>query len=84
MGWHMSPFWTDGAWSWGWMVGGWLGMLLFWGAIIFLVVWAVRQFSAPREQLQSGPTPLEVVQRRYASGEITREQYEQMRRDLES
>ena len=29
-------------------------------------------------------TPLEILDRRYASGEITREEHEQMRRDLEA
>lgn len=29
-------------------------------------------------------TPKQVLDRRYASGEITREQYEQMKRDIES
>jgi putative membrane protein len=37
---------------------------------------------------QTGPahtseTPLEILKARYAGGEITREQYAQMRRDLE-
>ena len=29
-------------------------------------------------------TPRQILDRRYATGEVTREQYEQMRRDLES
>ncbi len=33
---------------------------------------------------QNGQTPLEQLKARYARGEITREVYEQMRRDLES
>lgn len=32
----------------------------------------------------SGPDALEIVRRRYARGEITKEQYEQMRSDLRS
>ncbi len=82
MGWHMGPLWTDGAWGWAWMIGGWIGVLVFWGAMILLAVWAFRQFSAPRERPGVEPTPLEIAQRRYAAGEITREQYEQIRRDL--
>ncbi len=30
-----------------------------------------------------GQTPVEILKARYASGEITREEYEQQRRDLE-
>ena len=33
---------------------------------------------------QSSLTPSEILKARYARGEITREEYEQMRRDLES
>ncbi len=50
--------------------------------IVVLVVWAVRRFSAPGNHLTSGQTPRETVQARYARGEITREQYQQMLDDL--
>ena len=35
-----------------------------------------RQIEVPRE------TPLEIVKRRYAKGEITREEYEEMKKEL--
>ncbi len=41
------------------------------------------QFNATKPD-QNGQTPLEQLKARYARGEITREVYEQMRRDLES
>lgn len=70
-------------WMWGLGMGfGGLLMLVFWGAIIAGIVWLVREVghkdSVPREA-----TPLDVLKRRYAAGEITREQYEQMKQDLE-
>ena len=37
--------------------------------------------GVPGRELRA--SPLDILKRRYASGEITREQYEQMRRDLE-
>jgi putative membrane protein len=51
------------------------------GAIAYALGWR-PQFN------QSGPakmdqTPLEILKARYARGEISREEYEQMRRDLE-
>ncbi len=68
--------------SWGWMgVIGMLAMLAFWVALIVLVVWAVRGFSAGGRK-DDAPTALEIVQRRFAAGEITREEYEQARRTL--
>ena len=59
--------------------------------LIFLVVigGAIAYALGWRPQLnQMGPaptkqTPLELLKERYASGEITRDEYDQMRRDLE-
>ncbi len=67
---------------------GWYGLIsllfnaLIIAGVVVLVVWAVRRFSAPSSHLASGQTPREVVQARYARGEITREQYQQMLDDL--
>ena len=50
--------------------------------IVVLVVWAVRRFSATGNHGTCGQTPREIVQARYARGEITREQYQQMLDDV--
>lgn len=75
--------------GWGWgPVGAWWGILgMVFGlavlaGLVLLVIWAVRQFAPAAGP--SGSRALEVLKERYARGEITREQYEQMRRDLES
>jgi putative membrane protein len=56
-------------------------MLLFWGGLIVLVVWAVRQFSGGGRP--AGEDPTAILKRRLAAGEITQEQYEQTRRTLQ-
>ena len=50
--------------------------------IIVLIVWAVRRSSDAATRPTGGQTPREIVQARYARGEITREQYQQMLDDL--
>jgi putative membrane protein len=56
---------------------------------ILVLIGIVAYASGWRPQLnQAGPapsrqTPLEILKARYARGEIGREEYEQMRRDLE-
>jgi putative membrane protein len=50
--------------------------------IIVLIVWAVRRSSDSGTRPAGGQTPREIVQARYARGEITREQYQQMLDDL--
>jgi len=72
-----------------WMLWGGLMMVLFWGAIIALVVWAVQSLGR-RDDARTQPgatsparTPLDIAKERYARGEISRDEFEQMKRDLE-
>ncbi len=70
-----------------WMLWGGLMMVIFWGAIIALAVWAIQSLSgrAERPGPAAGPssrTPLEIAKERYARGEISREEFEQIRKDL--
>lgn len=61
-------------------------MLLFWaliiGGIVMLLIWMFRQ-TQPTGPGPTGNRPLDILRERYARGEITREQYQDMRRDLE-
>jgi putative membrane protein len=85
MGGHMfTPEGTENRpWMWGLGMGlGGLMMIIFWGLVIAGIVLLVRQFSRG-DSVSGGATPVDVLKRRYAAGEITREQYEQMKRDLE-
>jgi putative membrane protein len=73
---------------WWWGPGfGWIFMVLFWVLIILGIVALGRWlFSGRGGAGAGGPEkgPLDIVKERYARGEITREQYEQMRRDLQA
>ncbi|MCL5995149.1 MAG: SHOCT domain-containing protein, partial [Chloroflexi bacterium] len=65
---------------------GGIGMLLF-GAfiiigIVLLAVWLAQNAGQSSTTAPRGETPLDILKARYAKGEITREQYEEMRRDL--
>ena len=66
----------------GMMGFGWLLMLVFWGALAVGVVLVVRWFLSQQPRRRD-EMPLEILKRRYAAGEISREEYERMRRDLE-
>lgn len=62
----------------GMMAGmSWLGMaamLLIWVGVIALVIWGVSSLF-PRGRATSEPDAVEIVRRRYARGEISREEY---------
>ena len=67
---------------------GLLFNLLIIVGIVVLVIWAVRQFSSGgRDSSQQNnrsteATPREIVEKRYARGEITRKEYQEMLSDL--
>lgn len=69
--------------GWGWGAGfHWLGfiwMLLFWGGIIGGAVWVVNGLV---QRTRPGTAAREILDERYARGEITREQYAEMKADL--
>lgn len=72
-----------GGWGGGNFAGGFL-MFIFWVAIIALIAWgviaAMRSTQAPRHS--SEPSALDMARSRYARGEIDKEQYDQLRKDL--
>jgi putative membrane protein len=64
-----------------WMVGGWLLMVLIFGGLAALTVLSFKWFSK-HNAATSKQTPLDIAKERYAKGEITKEQYEQIKKDL--
>ena len=67
---------------------GFLGMLLFGGVLLALVVggmaWAFRQTTGARPLGgQRQPTARQVLDERFARGEISREEYETIRAQIE-
>jgi putative membrane protein len=80
MPWGMM--WGPG-WGSGYGLFGWLMMLLFWILIIvgtvLIIRWLVEQAKSPGSGSETAP---DIAKRRYAKGEITKEQFEAMKRDL--
>lgn len=83
-GWHMGP----GMMGWGYGMG-WLGMILmaaFWIAVIvgivLLIRWLVVSTGAGSRRVSSEDTSLEILKRRYAQGDINREEFQEKKKDL--
>lgn len=81
-------------WSESWLCGpgsyfhgpwGMLVNLAFWIVMIFLAVWLFQAvFSKKRTAPPlSSSAPLDVLKHRYAAGEIDREEFERMKRELQ-
>ena len=62
---------------------GGVGMFLFWLLIIVGVVWLVGSMShnlAPANTIApASESPLDILKRRYAKGEINKEQFDEMK-----
>ena len=57
---------------------GFLFMLLFWGALIWLVVTLVNAGQSGKKE----EDPSNILKKRYASGKISKKQYEEMKKEL--
>ncbi len=63
-------------------------MLLFWGGLILLAVWLIVTLFPNQSQSSSNNNPgnqpraRDILDQRYARGELSREQYDEMRQTL--
>lgn len=63
----------------GWMIAMMFAMTLFWAAVIFGIVWLARGgFDGPRRERRE--TPAEILDRRFAEGTISAEDYDERRK----
>ena len=69
--------------GWGWMIGG-LMMVVFWGVVISGIVALFRAASnrGGGAESRDKETPVEILRRRYAAGELSKEQFEDMKRNV--
>jgi putative membrane protein len=72
--WHM-----DDGWGW-WMMMGWIWMVVFWGIIIWAVVTVAGRLGGDRSS--DDDTAMALLERRYAAGEISKEEFEERRQTL--
>lgn len=64
-----------GAWGWGMMVVG----PLLWLGLLTLIAWAAWAVVRPKRE---PATPVDVLKETYARGQITHDQFEQMKKEL--
>lgn len=72
--------------SWFWGGEFWFGWI-FWLMIIGVIIWLlINQSSRNRDEFhfnKPADSPLDIIKRRYAKGEITKDQFDQMKKDLQ-
>ena len=71
--------WDFGA-GWGWAFS-WVPMILLWVGLIILLVWVVMKIVKGSSNESKGDA-LDIARERYAKGEISKEEFEQIKKDL--
>ena len=58
-----------------------LGMVIFWGILVFLVIWLVKGITGNGQQ-SGGKTAIEILDERFVRDEMSREEYEEKKKAL--
>lgn len=77
--------WDDAGFGWGWGMGfGMIGMVLFWGLVIFGIVVLVKRVggSSASSVTPASKTALDIPNERYARGDIEKPEFEERKRSL--
>lgn len=67
--------------GWGWLGLGIVHMVLFWGLVILAFAALLKWLGGGS---LSAPSAMDILKARYAKGELNREQFEQLKRELEA
>ncbi len=60
---------------------GFIFMILFWGLVIWLIVWIITQLTKTKKA-EKTESATEILKKRYAKGEISKKQFEDMKKEL--
>lgn len=72
-------------WDYGWGMGfGWVFMVLFWVLVVLGIAYFIRVVTTGAKKETGGDTALDILKKRYAKGEITKEEFEKIKNDLKA
>lgn len=64
-----------------WMLFGCIWFIIFWAVIISFGIWIIRKLTE-RDSYEVSESALSIAKQRYARGEISRGEFEQIKKDL--
>ncbi|RJQ48343.1 MAG: SHOCT domain-containing protein [Nitrospiraceae bacterium] len=69
----------------GWGMGfgfGWIFMILFWVLVILGIVFVVKLVAGGFKSEKKEESALDILKKRYAKGELNKEEFEERKKDL--
>lgn len=64
---------------------GWFFMILFWGALIWFIIWLLRQEDTRHHHMEyrrQEKSAIEILDTRFAKGEIDKKEYADMKKEI--
>ena len=69
--------------NYGWGMGfGWIFMIIFWALVILGVIYLVQAATKGGKSTEQRETPMDILKKRYAKGEITKEEFEKTKDEI--
>jgi putative membrane protein len=78
----MMHWFGNGGYGMGYGSGGFF-MLFFWVVIVLLIIYFVKQLVKGQKGQRPEKTPEQILKERYARGEINKEEFDRMKKDLQ-
>ncbi len=70
-------------WGFGWWFGGMIMMVIFGVLVVIGIVVLIKLLLSQSPGERSSQSALEILRKRYARGEITKEEFENMKKDID-
>jgi len=68
---------------WGWWGMGWIFMIIFWGILVVGLIFLIRYLVGTTKASKGEESALDILKKRYARGEVNKEEFEQKKKDLQ-